>query len=182
MKTILLDCDGVLSWFGVAAARACGRLDMEGACPATYHMEADWGLSAVEFWKKIDAMGIAFWTKMLKTPWCEAVWDLCRRYADQVVIVTSPPRAPHAWAGRVEWIQDRFGGPAFRDFILCPAGHKHLLAAPGRLLIDDNEENVDRHIAAGGDALLWPATYNRNREIPSPLTWLERNLQLWSRL
>ena len=181
VKTILCDMDGVLSWFGMAAARACGRPDRDGSHPETYHMEADWGLSAKDFWAKIDSKGEVFWSYMLPCPWAEDVWTLCKKYADRVVILTSPPRAPHAWAGKVAWLQRMFG-VEFRDMALVPAGHKNLLAKKNTLLLDDHEENCDRFIAAGGDALLWPASYNRNRGIQEPLAWLERNLALFSRL
>lgn len=182
MKTILCDMDGVLSWFGVAAALACGRDWKDGAYPDTYHMENDWGLSSEDFWSKIDWEGEGFWANMQPCPWGAGVWALCKKYAERVVILTSPPRAPHAWSGKVKWIQKYYGGPAFRDMALVPAGHKELLAAPGRLLLDDHDDNVDAFLAAGGDALLWPASYNKNKVISQPLTWLESNLRLWSRL
>lgn len=183
MKTILLDCDGVLADFIGSAAMACGRAREEGHEIDRWNGFEDWGLNEVGFWSKIDAEGELFWSNMRLLPWAAEVYDICCRAADQVVIVTSPPRAAHAWSGRVQFIQRHFGGLGFRDFSLTPSGLKHLLAAPGRLLLDDSETNVSQFKAAGGEALIFPQNWNCGRGmIDSRLDFVRRNIQLWGRM
>jgi len=179
MKTIFCDCDGVLSNFIGEAAAAWGR---QGYVAPRWNFFEDWGLTEEQFWARIDGQGEDFWTFMQPMSDYQEIYQMCSYFADEVVILTSPPRAHWAWSGRVKWIQRMFGGPAFRDFSLTPSGLKHLFAAPGRLLLDDSTPNVDQFKAAGGDSLLWPQPWNENRGvIGSRLTWLERNLGIWRR-
>lgn len=180
MKTIFLDCDGVLSAFCESACKACGH---EGFVAKHWNFFESFGLNEVEFWAKIDEKGEDFWSNMPIYPWAKEVYDLCKANSDQVVILTSPPRAAWAWSGRVKWLQRHFGGPAFRDFALVPSGLKCLLAGRDRLLIDDSVSNVDQFKAAGGDALLFPQPWNcPEGMIGSREGFLKRNVQLWRRL
>jgi hypothetical protein len=181
-KVIFLDVDGVLADFFGSAAVACGRAREEGHQAGRWNGFEDWGLDEVQFWSKIDAQGEKFWSDMRILPWAMEVYNICLRTADQVVLLTSPPRAAWAWSGRVQWIQKHFGGPAFREFSLTPSGLKHLLAGPDRLLVDDNNSNVSQFIAAGGAALCFPQPWNSGRDILlSRMTFIQRNIQLWGR-
>jgi hypothetical protein len=60
---------------------------------------------------------------------------------------------------------------------MIPTPHKRLLAAPGRLLIDDNEENCRAFARAGGRSFLFPALHNRLHEYSrNPLEYVRAEL------
>ena len=50
----------------------------------------------------------------------------------------------------------------FRRYALTP--QKHLLAGPNRILIDDNDRNIEAFRAAGGIGILFPQPWNANHE------------------
>lgn len=52
----------------------------------------------------------------------------------------------------------------FADIPMILCKEKFFLAAPDRLLIDDNDGNVDKWRSAGGKAILFPQIWNANHE------------------
>ncbi len=175
---LFLDVDGVLTKFAESAAEAC---EHPGASIDCWDFFKRWGLTEEQFWSILDSKGERFWSDMPFLSWADEVLAMCREYADKVVLLTSPPRVAHAWSGRVLSLQRRFGGPTFRDYILCPAGHKELLAGPGRVLVDDRDENCAMFRAAGGEAIVFPRLWNSGRVVDCWQSYLERNLKLWRR-
>ena len=111
-------------------------------------------------WRRIDEAGPRFWSGLSPTPWADELVSLARA-AGSCAIATSPSASPDSTAGKLRWMQQRFG-KRFRDFVITP--HKHLLAGPGRLLIDDSPKHIDAFRAAGGEALLFPTWENGQRQ------------------
>jgi hypothetical protein len=58
--------------------------------------------------------------------------------------------------GKNSWIRIMFGP----DIKVSYTSEKHLLAGPGRLLIDDSPRNCERFAMFGGAALLFPRPWN----------------------
>lgn len=59
--------------------------------------------------------------------------------------------------GKADWIAREYPSLVGR---VIPTAHKHLLAAPGRFLIDDNVENCLKFLEAGGRPILYPHPWN----------------------
>jgi 5'(3')-deoxyribonucleotidase len=122
------------------------------------------GMGVPEFWAKIGGHP-GFWEDLRPLPWCDSLLTLVASFTDDWYIVSSPSRAPSSWSGKVRWLKDYFG-EEFNRIVLTR--HKHLLAGPGVVLIDDRESNVlefttDRDgRPTGGDGVVFPKYHNRN--------------------
>lgn len=168
-RVVYIDMDGVLADFMSSALGlwGCGKKFLQpGGWPAGKkgaHQAI--GVESHQFWGKITKAGINFWVEINACPWAQGLWDMFDKDREkyQTFILSSPPFAPHALAGKMIWLNEKFG-PNFRQYIFTP--HKHLLAAKGRLLIDDFEENCQRFEEAGGTAFLWPAPWNVKGRFP----------------
>lgn len=118
----------------------------------------DWSaLTEAEFWRHIHDRGPDFWCNLEPHPWLEDLLTAVRAVTPDWYIVSSPSRCPSSHAGKATWLK-RYFGPLFDRFLLTP--HKHLLAGPGAVLIDDREETVERFVAHGGRGILFPAYHN----------------------
>jgi 5'(3')-deoxyribonucleotidase len=59
------------------------------------------------------------------------------------------------------------------------APRKELLAVESAVLIDDNEDNIEKFVSAGGSGVLWPRRWNKgdeSRSIQDLLKEVERHL------
>lgn len=95
-----------------------------------------------------------------------------------MTILTSPSLAPSCLEGKVRWLYEHFPkekGRHFSDFLI--GNQKHLLAWPGRVLIDDAEANVEKFRSAGGEAILFPQVWNGNFEVEDRLAYVKNQLQ-----
>jgi 5'(3')-deoxyribonucleotidase len=63
----------------------------------------------------------------------------------------------HCHIGKLEWVRKNIPQAIDRTII---TRHKHLLAGPGRILIDDAEFNVNDWNEHGGTGILYPAHHN----------------------
>jgi len=155
VRQILLDLDGVLADFALGVCRLCGR-DGPNADDLGRAVHEVAGITQGDMWRRIDQAGAKFWRELPATPWADELVKLCRAHGD-VVIATAPSQDPAAAAGKLAWIQRRFGRRC-RDYAITP--RKDLLAAPGRLLVDDAARHVEDFTAAGGQAVLVPTWAN----------------------
>lgn len=115
------------------------------------------GLTDNGFWDRIDEAGEDFWLGLEELPWFGDVLELCGQSVDRVIIVTTPSVHVSSYAGKVKWLQRRFGRD-FREFRLF--WNKELLAKSDRLLIDDNPDNCLEFKRAGGESVVFPTYYN----------------------
>lgn len=159
---ILLDMDGVLSdWTGAA----CRLFDRDPADVYANWPEGCWditkalGVSGAELWRRVDSAGFYFWAELEAYPWVDELLELCQATAP-TTILTSPSRDPQSLAGKLEWMQRRWG-LTFRDYLVGP--DKLACARPGALIIDDRPATVDGFREAGGAGVLFPAAWNGNR-------------------
>lgn len=158
IDTILLDLDGVLVDFFTPALELFGKGHLiDSWTPGEYRLHPSLGITEAEFWRAIDAEGIGWWEDLPPYPWCHELYDFCKGKAKNVYIATSPSRYFASAAGKVRWLQEQFGA-GFRDYMIGP--HKHLMAKPGVLLIDDSDANIDLFSEHGGPAILFPRPWN----------------------
>lgn len=170
---IFLDLDGVVVDFCAAAYRAHGRTCAINE-PTKYDFFEDWGMTADEFWGPIDAIGPEFWSTIPLYPWANELIGLCGK---DFVIATTNSIHPVSASGKVSAIQSIFG-ERFRNYMITP--RKWLLGAPGRLLIDDNEMNCEKFRDYGGDAILFPAPWNENREFcDQRMDFVRQSIDSW---
>ncbi|MGB0600518.1 MAG: 5' nucleotidase, NT5C type [Rubripirellula sp.] len=158
-----LDMDGVLSDFTRAAMNVHGELYNENDWPiGEYSIEKVLGCSDVEFWQAIDAEGTWFWSDLDPYQWAHVLLDEFKSRFKEVVIVTAPSRSPHSYAGKKRWL-DKYSISS--QFPLVFTKRKDLLAAPGRVLIDDGDHNVKNFRAGGGMSFSFPQ--------PWSMSWLD---------
>lgn len=155
---VFLDMDGVLCDFTQRAMAVNGHNYDEQTYP-----RLEWdickvvGVSETVFWDRIDNDAL-FWEKLRPFPWFYDLMAMAVLHGE-VRIVTTPSSSPASHSGKRHWLS-QFGVPF--EPIMCKA--KHLLAAPGRLLIDDNDKNVLNFREAGGDAIVFPQPWNTAHE------------------
>lgn len=177
---ILLDMDDVLVDF-VDGAAALWGLTTEDLLPhwdlgvwdcvpplgkALHARDGDHpdGMSVADFWARVGAQAY-FWDNLRPLPWCDSLLTMAAAFTDDWYIVSSPSRCPSSWSGKVRWLKDYFG-EEFNRIVLTR--HKHLLAGPGVVLIDDQDSNVleftvDKDgLPTGGEGVLFPKYHNRN--------------------
>lgn len=157
---ILLDLDEVLADFvgGALAVHGWTRERLETVwAPGTWSIVEPMGLSLEEFWAPINAAGESFWVGLTPLRWAHDLLRLITEITDDWFIVSSPSQCVGAYSGKARWVQ-QFLGDGFDRLVIT--NHKHLLAKPGVILIDDREESVRKFIAVGGDGLTFPSRHN----------------------
>ena len=141
---IFLDVDGVICNFVEASLKAHGRYEKHEDVKtwAYYH---DWGMSDADFWAKCS--GVEFWANLTEYPWAGQMVATADSLAERYFLTapTSTKRA-ECIIGKEQWLL----GDSMR---MIPTEHKHLIAAPGRVLVDDNEKNIANWIKHGGIGL-----------------------------
>jgi hypothetical protein len=91
--------------------------------------------------------------------------DLCRQ--GRVRFLTGPSLHEGAYGGKAKWIKKfvpERGMHILRDLIVCHAKSKFLVAGPGRILVDDKEENIREWEAAGGIGILHTGDFKETRQ------------------
>lgn len=109
------------------------------------------------FWK---SKGYTFWAKNIQPePWADELVKVIEdRFGDRIAIVTSvAPDSDNAYEGSCDWIDEHF--PQFNGKVIA-CSQKWLLAHPKAMLIDDNEDTVNKFYQNGGKAILFPRTWN----------------------
>jgi 5'(3')-deoxyribonucleotidase len=174
MKICFIDMDGVLCDFVSAACAVFGRRDLPSNWPlGERSMGAALGCSDKDFWETIKA-DPGFWSNMHPYPWCHELFDTVKEFGYEPFISTSPSLDPASASGKTEWIQRVFGR-SFRSYFI--GGKKHALAMPGRVLIDDRNDTVDKFCACGGIGILFPRRWNSLHGISNdPMAFVRESL------
>ena len=71
----------------------------------------------------------------------------------KVRFLTAPVTHSECFGGKAEWVKafvSEKGRFALKDLMIVASQDKHLVAGPGRILIDDRKKNVDAWRKAGG--------------------------------
>lgn len=187
IRRILLDMDCVLADFMSGVARAFGFTPAQllaAAVPGEYDVQVPLGkllnwdrrggrLPDDVFWGRVERD--LRWAELDPLPWARDLVRLVDSLTPEWYVVTSPARGRECVPGKQEW-WNRFRGRDWCDRLI-PTRHKHLLAKPGAVLIDDHEANVERFEAEGGTGILFPCHHNRLHEQKShPIPYVRRML------
>ena len=154
MIELYVDMDGVLFDFAGASCRVHGQDPVTIDCWNYYEK---WGLTEDEFWEPINAEGREFWANLEKLPWADELLGLVRELDPNFHILTKPSTKPDCMAGKLDALQRAFGED-FRRYIFAP--NKYPLAAYGRLLIDDSDDNLVKWAAREGSIVVMPQPWN----------------------
>lgn len=153
----VIDLDEVCADFVSAACQVHNR-PVESVNTWFFYTES-WGMTSEEFWGKIHDLGEAFYGDLVKPkPWC---YELIERVASlgPYVVMTSPGIGkPLDYSSKRIWIDKYL--PSAK---LIVGSEKHWLAAPNRLLIDDNEQTCQKFQQSGGVSCCIPYAWNFNR-------------------
>lgn len=156
---VLVDMDGVAADF---VAGACEVHNQDPATATHWNWFASWDgdhpMTQEEFWNPINARGESFWRHLKVLPGIQTTLDQLEEYNVPWRFLTSCADGRGCYEGKREWAREHFGHKAASELIATT--HKGVLAAPGRLLIDDKMANVEAFEANGGDAILWPQPWN----------------------
>lgn len=158
--TIFLDMDGVLSDLIGGILKLHNIPQEERVCIRKYDDDLYnmVRMSRAALWESIDYR--EFWYSLDPFVWANELLAKCRRLVPNVYVLSSPAGGAESAAGKLLWLTKNFGGGSkgFRDFILTP--HKHLLAKPTAILIDDREDYCKSFSDAGGLSILFPSHDN----------------------
>ena len=181
---IYLDMDGVCCDFVSAAIRLHGygpqviMHKWQQGYRGEFSVARVLGIDRTLMWDTITDAGEAFWSNLAEYPWFQQMYTTLSSMA-QVVFLSSPALHPTSVAGKLHWLQARYGA-AFRDYIFT--SQKHLLAHAHALLIDDHEGNVEDFAAAGGQSLLFPHVWNKHHDInEAPERYILQRCEQWRR-
>lgn len=169
IETIYLDMDGVLFDFVGAAVRVHGlyeayeRWQKTGWPEGGIHFWRACGIDDEDFWNQILVEGSRFWRCLPRYEWAHELVALCQEYQHagaELIIATSDYPCPSGYcaAGKIQALRGMFGRD-FSDYFI--GRHKHKLASPRAVLIDDQESNLEAFSAAGGHAVPFPQPWNR---------------------
>jgi hypothetical protein len=147
------DMDGVLSDHMAGACEWSGKSLAELVTPG------QWEVPCID-WK---ALPIAFWATL---PLTREFSQVRQKMSSELlngcpVYILTYACSDDSYAGKLMWLKQHL--PAFADQVIFTE-HKHLLAAPGRVLYDDRDENIDAWIKAGGIGRLVNRPWNRGHD------------------
>lgn len=160
MPTIYLDLDDVLVDFTGAALElhgwSWGKYKRQGL--ATWHLPSVMKITVDEFWEPIQQLGASFWEMLNPLPWFGALIEFVESNFDEWYIATSPSPHHSSYVGKLSFLQRAFGF-GFNQFVFT--NHKHLLANPNAVLVDDRPDNVEQFVVNGGNSILFPCLTNK---------------------
>ena len=181
---IYLDMDGVCCDFFAAATRINGYDPSTVFATWAQHHRGEFylykvlGIDSDTFWDHIAEGGETLWRELGEYPWFAHMYGELKKLG-RVVFLSASTRHPSCPAGKLHWLQDRFG-TAFNEFIFT--SHKDLLAHAGAVLIDDYEPNINAFQARDGGTILFPRLWNALHHVDTdPGTHVLRRCQQWLR-
>ena len=166
IKIIYADLDGVLASFFEAALYKLNKKYRKDN-PLTiseyvdygkFDMAAFFGITNAEFWQCVEGGDQYFWDSLPMFPWSKDLYDFLSRFAP-VTILSSPSDGAYCVWGKIHWLKKKID-PNISTGDCIFTKKKYLLANPESLLIDDLQKNCDEFIAAGGQAVCVPSTWN----------------------
>lgn len=150
------DVDGVLADFVRGACVVHGDPNHTPTDWDWFH--TDWGISATEFWRPIKEAGENFYRNYVPPlPWKEDLLGLLREHGD-VVLATANPLHPGLAASKIAWLNKHVPGTP-----VMMGCQKELMAKPGRILVDDNEDNLVAWLKNGGHPIRMNQPWNLGR-------------------
>jgi hypothetical protein len=147
IQTIFLDLDGVCcQWWETALKLFPAAPPMPDEGPLSYWVSDHIGVHKRVVDAAVDDAGIDWWATLPEYQWFNNLYEGLCRLGPKVVFLTASGHFRHAPNGKLKWLQSRLGS-GFDDFIITR--HKHLLANPLSVLIDDSPDMIKRFGDAG---------------------------------
>lgn len=171
---IFVDMDGVLADFQAGASQLFG-VDLSNVTTWDYFDLI--GVTEDEFWARIKREGSRFWERLPAYDWHHELLAWCGRLDREYQILTKPGRdtcGPSSAKGKIAWLQKHYG-ESFHAYLV--GANKHRCAGPDAVLIDDVERNCERFREAGGTAILFPQSWNANRDIADRMAYVANELE-----
>lgn len=158
-KIVFVDMDGVLADFvGGVLQRHNLPEDSYTQFKGSYDIIKYLNMTPQDFWTQLDE-DEKFWHNLALTPEANAIIDELesRIPRTNIFFLSSPALSPNCHYGKAAWVQTHFA-PYLNRLILT--GHKHLLSARQRYLIDDSDDNIIKFQKHGGAGILFPRHWN----------------------
>lgn len=160
IEQIFLDMDGVLTDFVGGISRAHNRPNPyeQGQGLGIFQIEQVWGITPSEGWAPTNSY--EFWYNLEYTPEADMIVALATEKvgAKNVAILTAPSQFEGCVNAKRASITRRY--PFLAKRMIFTAA-KEFVAAPGKLLIDDKDSNIDKWREQGGVGILVPRLWNR---------------------
>lgn len=161
-RIAFIDMDGVLCDFHHGVSEVFDRPELMKAWPAgEYRCHVAMSIDEADFWKRIETRP-SFWLYLRCYPWARNLIEAVESAGYRPIICTAPTHDPACAAQKTQWLQAHFGRGRLDYFL---GSQKHLLAQPGRILIDDSDKNCEAFAAAGGHSILFPQRWNSLHQI-----------------
>lgn len=127
----------------------------------TWEFPAQAGIGAKDFW---EPLGTDFWAYLRPTRECLAIVSTAEEKfgKENVFLCSSPCLTKGCIVGKAMWIDQHLPGYTQR---LILTNRKDVFSGPGRVLIDDRDENIDGWVKAGGIGILVPRPWNKIRSM-----------------
>lgn len=138
---IFLDIDGTLGDF-MGHAQRNGKIDSDGKI-------------------MFDKLDYEWWKTMPEFPGAKAFYDDASKLG-ATYFLTGPSLYPASYAGKAGWTEKfvpERGQSILEDLILMRADKKHTVSRRGRILVDDNAENIEDWNRAGGIGIHYTGSY-----------------------
>ena len=132
----------------------CGAHGLPPYTGTQWEMAPALGIPEDKFWEPIRRS--AFWESCDKEPHADALIAAIGTQQFRFCTASFPYAA--CYAGKFAWLKKNY---PYRKVIF--ATDKWELAGPDRVLIDDRESTISKWVSCGGIGVLWPRTYNSNR-------------------
>jgi len=107
----------------------------------------------------------AWWENIPKTPEADHIVETCLELVgiENIVVCTATTLPVGACTdGKIAWWKKLYPKVGLHDRVIATP-HKHFLASPYSILIDDKESNIDDFQQHGGNAMMIPRPWNRLR-------------------
>lgn len=156
---IFLDLDGVFHNFDKAICSEL-KLDYEsrklrnGAKDDYDYIEKT--VTKEVYDSTVTRLGTNFWESLEILPWANTLYNVCVDTAGKNNVFFCSSFGKFYAGASVKAV--RVKAEYDTDNIVLTR-HKHLLAAPGRILIDDKPANISKFEDFGGTGILWPSQY-----------------------
>lgn len=139
------DMDGVITDFDSRFEEYSG-----GIRPSEYEKN----LGKDKFWGLVDNKGgVEFWEEMSWMSDGKEYWEYIKKY--NPILLSAPSRSPKSRWGKRKWVEKNIPGV---KLILVQASSKKNYANKKSILIDDNPQNIEQWINAGGIGILHSTT------------------------
>lgn len=167
--TIFLDLDGVLADLQTALEKKFD-VDLTDFHKGGADFEETFGVDVKTFWEMLYPN---FWVDIPKMPDADLILALVEPYNPTIFTAHPGYGIESCVVGKLWWIQDNLPEYYKNDRVLI--GRDKSIIAPGNLLIDDSDYNVNQWRMAGGKAILVPRPWNSKFE-ESTLEYLQEQL------